>query len=74
MRVTVERLRLWILIAASLLIAVLVGFFLWSGLQYRRIVQNLPRKLGVNIQQTASGFTYSQSSHGHTLFTIHASR
>jgi lipopolysaccharide export system protein LptA len=74
MRVTVERLRLWILIAASLLIAVLAGFFLWSGLQYRRIVQNLPRKLGVNIQQTASGFTYSQSSHGHTLFTIHASR
>ncbi len=74
MRVTVERLRLWILIAASLLIAVLAGFFLWSGFQYRHIVQNLPHKLGVNIQQTASEFTYSQSSHGHTLFTIHASR
>lgn len=74
MRVTVERLRLWILIAASLLVVVLAGFFLWSGLQYRRIVQNLPHRLGANIQQTANGFTYSQSSHGHTLFTIHASR
>lgn len=74
MRVTVERLRLWILIAASLLILVLAGFFLWSGLQYRHIVQNLPHRLGVNIQQTASGFTISKSSHGHTLFTIHASR
>lgn len=74
MPVTVERLRIWILSAASLLIVVLVGFFLWSGLQYRRIVQNLPRRLGANIQQTASGFTYSQSSHGHTLFTIHASK
>jgi lipopolysaccharide export system protein LptA len=74
MRITVERLRLWILIAASLLILVLAGFFVWSGLQFRRVVQNLPGKLGVNIAQTASGFTYSQSSHGHTLFTIHASR
>lgn len=74
MRVTVERLRLWIVLAASLLIIVLAGFFIWSGLQYRHIVQNLPRRLGVNIQQTASGFTYSQSSHGHTLFTIHASK
>ncbi len=74
MRVTVERLRLWILIAASLLILVLAGFFLWGGLQYRHIVQNLPHRLGVNIEQTASGFTISKSSHGHTLFTIHASR
>lgn len=74
MRVTVERLRLWILIAAALLVATLAGFFLWSGLKYRRVVQNLPHRLGVNIQQTASGFTYSQSSHGHTLFTIHASK
>lgn len=74
MRVTVERLRLWILIAAALLVATLAGFFLWSGLKYRRLVQNLPHRLGANIQQTASGFTYSQSSHGHTLFTIHASR
>ena len=74
MRVTVERLRLWILLAASLLVAVLAGFFLWGGLKYRRVVQNLPHRLGVNIEQTASGFTYSQSSHGHTLFTIHASK
>jgi lipopolysaccharide export system protein LptA len=74
MRVTVERLRLWILIAASLLIVVLAGFFLWSGFQYRRIVQNLPHRLGVNIQQTANGFTVSKSTRGHTLFTIHASR
>ena len=74
MRITVERLRLWILIAASLLIAVLAGFFLWSGLKYRRIVQNLPHRLGVNVQETASSFTISKSSHGHTLFTIHASR
>ena len=74
MRVTIERLRLWIVIAASLLIAVLAGFFLWGGLKYRHLVQNLPHRLGANIEQTASGFTYSQSSHGHTLFTIHASK
>lgn len=35
---------------------------------------DLPGKLGVDISQTANGFTYSQSERGHTLFTIHASR
>jgi lipopolysaccharide export system protein LptA len=30
--------------------------------------------LGINIQQTANGYTYSQSSKGHTLYTIHASK
>jgi lipopolysaccharide export system protein LptA len=35
---------------------------------------DLPGRLGVNISQTANGFTYSQSKGGHTLFTIHASK
>jgi lipopolysaccharide export system protein LptA len=74
MQITVKRLRLWILSAAGLLVVVLAGFFLYSLLRFRREVKDLPRQLGANIQQTANGFTYSQSSGGHTLFTIQASK
>jgi lipopolysaccharide export system protein LptA len=35
---------------------------------------DLPGKLGVDITQTANGYTFSQSQGGHTIFTIHASK
>lgn len=74
MQVTVQRLRLWIILAASVLVVVLVGFFLFGRFQYRHVIKDLPGRLGANVSQTANGFTYSQSSQGHTLFTIHASK
>ncbi|HUY80889.1 MAG TPA: LptA/OstA family protein [Acidobacteriaceae bacterium] len=74
MRVTVPRLRQAILILAGLLVAVLIGFFAYARYRIHRIEHDLPARLGINIQQTANGYTYSQSSGGHTLFTIHASR
>lgn len=74
MRITVARLRRAILILACLLMAVLIGFFVYARYRLHRLERDLPARLGINIQQTASGYTYSQSSGGHTLFTIHASR
>jgi lipopolysaccharide export system protein LptA len=74
MQVTVERLRGWILVAASLLVVVVVGFLFFANFRYGHLLRDLPGRLGVNIQQTANGFTYSQSSQGHTLYTIHASK
>src|SRR6185437_13248257 len=58
----------------GLLVAVLIGFFLYAHYRLRQIARDLPARLGANIQQTASGYTYSQSSKGHTLYTIHASK
>ncbi|HET8636374.1 MAG TPA: LptA/OstA family protein [Acidobacteriaceae bacterium] len=74
MRITVARLRRGILILGGLLAVVLIGFFLYAHYRFRHLAGDLPAKLGVNIQQTASGYTYSQSSGGHTLYTIHASK
>ena len=74
MRITVVRLRRGILIVGGLLVAILIGFFLYANYRLRHIARDLPAKLGVNIQQTASGYTASQSSKGHTLYTIHASK
>ncbi len=74
MRITIKRLRLLIVGLACLLVAVLGGFLLYARYRIRHIGRDLPGKLGINIQQTANGFTYSQSDKGHTIFTIHASK
>src|SRR5580698_160634 len=74
MRITVARLRQSIVVLACLLVVVLAGFFLYARYRFRHFEKDLPGKLGINIQQTADGFTYSQSSQGHTLYTVHASK
>ena len=74
MRVTIARLRLGIIILTGLLLAVLAGFFIYARYRIHRLAKDLPARLGIDIQQTANGFTYSQSSKGHTFFTIHASK
>ena len=74
MRITIARLRQAILILAGLLAAVLIGFFAYARYRLHHFERDLPGRLGINIQQTANGYTYSQSSQGHTLFTVHASK
>ncbi len=74
MRITIERLRTWILVLAGVLVAAILGFFLFTRYRLSHIGRDLPGRLGVNIQQDANGFTYSKSQGGHTLFTLHASK
>lgn len=74
MRVTIKRLRRWIAGTAGLLLVVVIGFFFYGRYRFRRIEKDLPGRLGFNIQQTASGFTFSQASGGHTVFTLKAAK
>lgn len=74
MRITIEKLRTWILILAGVLIAVILGFFALTRYRLSHFGHDLPARLGVNIQQDANGFTFSKSQGGRTLFTLHASR
>jgi lipopolysaccharide export system protein LptA len=74
MRVTIKELRRWIVGATVLLLAVVTGFFVYGRYRFRRIEKDLPGRLGINIQQTANGFTFSQASGGHTLFTLKAAK
>lgn len=74
MRNRIERLRVWLLVGAGLLIVVL-GVFIGSARYLRhRWLANLPSKLGVDIKSETNGFTYSQSVQGKTVYTIHAAR
>ncbi|HTW48512.1 MAG TPA: LptA/OstA family protein [Acidobacteriaceae bacterium] len=74
MRVTIKGLRRWVVAAAVLLLAVVTGFFIYGRCRFRHIEKDLPGRLGINIQATANGFTFSQASGGHTLFTLKAAR
>jgi lipopolysaccharide export system protein LptA len=74
MRFTIERLRTLVL-AAGVLLVVALGVFL-AVARWRNPLngKEIPKRLGINIQQEANGFTYTQSRGGHNLFKIHASK
>lgn len=63
------------LLAAGVVLVIAIAVFLalgrWKNPFNRR---DLPKRLGIEIQQEANGVTYTQSHGGHTLFRIHASR
>ncbi len=74
MRFTIERIRTLVLAAGLLLVVVLAAFLAigkWKRPFNRR---DLPKRLGIDIQQEAKGVTYTQSHGGHTIFKIHASK
>ncbi|HEV2273759.1 MAG TPA: LptA/OstA family protein [Acidobacteriaceae bacterium] len=74
MRITIERLRSWILLLAGLLLAGILVFFGYARWQVRRVARDLPGKLGITIQQSTAGYTFSKSEGNHTVFTVHAAK
>jgi lipopolysaccharide export system protein LptA len=66
--------RTLVLVAGVLLVAALAVFLTigkWKSPFSRR---DIPKRLGIEIQEESNGVTYTQSRGGHTLFKIHASK
>jgi lipopolysaccharide export system protein LptA len=74
MPLSIPRLRTWFAFLAIATIAVVAGFYVYARFQLRKLVQQAPQKLGVEIQQSTEGFSLSKSEGGRTLFTIWASK
>src|SRR5512146_727490 len=74
MPLSIPRLRTWFGILAIATVAVVAGFYFYARIQLRRIVKEAPQKLGVEIQQSTQGFSFSKSEGGRTLFTIRAGK
>jgi lipopolysaccharide export system protein LptA len=74
MNVSVERLRVWLLVGAGLLVMVVVAFLGYAHYRAHRFLANLPAKLGVDIRRETNSVTYSQSVQGRTVYTIHAAK
>jgi lipopolysaccharide export system protein LptA len=71
---TIERLRLAIVALAVLLLLTIAGAFFYGRWRLRRIAQDLPARLGIQIQQSTQGFVLSKTERGRPLFTLHAAR
>ncbi len=74
MGVTLASLRTWIAVIAGVLVAAIVGFFVYDRWQGRHLGHDVPVGLGTSIQQSTNGFTYSESRGGHTIYNLHASK
>ncbi len=72
--VSIERLRVWLLVGAGLLVMVVASFLWFAHYRAHRFIKDLPAKLGINISQETNAFTYSQTVEGKTIFTIHAAK
>ena len=69
-----SRLRHWFaaaIVAALLLVA---GTYFYARHRVQNALKQVPEKIGLEIKQTATGFTISKSQQGRTLFTIQASK
>src|ERR1700728_4827937 len=72
MPLPIYRLRRWLVAITLLFTAVVAGMYLYARLRQRSVLKGFPGKIGYDIKQTASGFQFSKSESGRTVFTIHA--
>jgi lipopolysaccharide export system protein LptA len=69
-----SRLRRWFALGAILMIAAVAGMYFYARWRVHKVVHDIPAKIGLDIQQTAEGFSISKSEEGRTLFTVSASK
>ena len=74
MALPVSRLRRWLAAVAILMVAIVAGMYLYARWRVRNAVHEVPQKIGIDIQQTAQGFSISRSEEGRTLFRVDASK
>jgi lipopolysaccharide export system protein LptA len=74
MSLPVSRLRHWFALGAILMMATVAGMYFYARWSLRKAVHDVPAKIGLDIQQTAEGFSISKSIEGRTLFTVSASK
>ena len=70
----VSQLRRWFAAGAILAVAIVAGMYLYARWRVRNVVHEVPQKIGLDIQQTAQGFSISKSEEGRTLFRVDASK
>ncbi|MGA9511407.1 MAG: LPS export ABC transporter periplasmic protein LptC [Candidatus Sulfotelmatobacter sp.] len=72
MPLPVYRLRRWLAVIAVLFSAVVAGMYIYARLRQHSVLKGFPSKISYDIKQTASGFQFSKSQAGRTVFTIRA--
>ncbi len=74
MPVPISRLRQWFAVAVVFVCLVVAGTYFYARHRVQNALKRVPEKIGINIQQSAQGFTISKSQQGRTLFRLQASK
>jgi len=74
MSLSPSRLRRWFAGAAMVLIVSVAGVYFYARHRVQNALKQVPEKIGLEIKQSATGFTVSKSEQGRTLFKIEASK
>jgi lipopolysaccharide export system protein LptA len=71
---SISGLRRWFAAGAIGLVLVVAGMYFYAHHKVQNALKGVPAKIGIEIQQSAQGFTVSRSEQGRTLFKIQASK
>jgi lipopolysaccharide export system protein LptA len=74
MSLPVSWLRRWFALGAVLMVVIVSGMYFYAQYRMRKVVHEIPAKIGLDIQQTAEGFSISKSIEGRTLLRVTASK
>src|SRR5438445_4513002 len=74
MRLQISHLRRWFALVAIGMVLLVAEMYLYARHKVRNALKEVPEKIGLEVQQTAQGFTISRSEQGHTLFKVQASK
>ena len=74
MPLSVSRLRRWFAAGAFGLLLLVAAVYFYARHQAQNALRDVPGKIGLEVQQSAQGFTVSRSEQGHTLFKVQASK
>jgi len=71
---SISRVRRWFAGAAIAAVALVGGMYFYARHGAQNVLKQVPEKIGIDIQQSATGFTVSKSLQGRTLFKVEASK
>ena len=74
MPLQITYLRRWFALGAIGMVLLVAGMYMYARHKVRNALKEVPEKIGLEVQQTAQGFTISRSEQGHTLFKVQASK
>ena len=74
MPLQISALRRWFALAVIFVVVVVAGAYLYAKWRIENALKQVPEKIGLEVQQSAQGFTISKSEGGHTIFKLEASK
>jgi lipopolysaccharide export system protein LptA len=72
--VSVTHIRRWFAAAAIAAVLSVVGIYFYAQHRVQNALKQVPEKIGLEIKQSATGFTISKSEQGRTIFKIQATK